>query len=51
VGYLLAAAVPPTLGALHDASGGWQVPLLTLGGIIVAALVFAVLGSRDRVVE
>lgn len=51
VGYLLAAAVPPTLGALHDATGSWQVPLLTLGGIIVLALVFAVLGSRDRVVE
>ncbi|MGO1320637.1 MAG: MFS transporter, partial [Galactobacter sp.] len=51
VGYLLAAAIPPTLGALHDATGGWELPLLTLGGVIVLALVFAVLGSRDRLVR
>ncbi|WP_291279664.1 MFS transporter [Galactobacter sp.] len=51
VGYLLAAALPPTLGFLHDATHGWQVPLLALGGTIVLALVFAALGSRDRVVE
>jgi CP family cyanate transporter-like MFS transporter len=51
VGYLLAAALPPTLGALHDATGGWQIPLLALGATVLLALIFAVLGSRDRVVE
>lgn len=50
-GYLLAAALPVLVGALHDATGGWRVPLLVLIGVTGAALVFGVLGSRDRLVE
>jgi cyanate permease len=30
LGYLLAAAGPPVLGALHDATGGWAWPLALL---------------------
>lgn len=39
VGYLLAAAGPPLVGWLHDISGDWDIPFLTL--IIVAALTTA----------
>ena len=39
VGYLMAAAGPPTIGLLHDLSGGWQTPLA-----VVIALCFAMAG-------
>lgn len=50
-GYLLAAATPPTLGAIHDAVGNWTTPLAVLSCVAVVALIFAALGSRDRVVR
>ncbi len=35
VGYLVAAGGPVLLGALHDATGSWTVPLLLLVGLLV----------------
>ncbi|MFB6671366.1 hypothetical protein ACFCWG_03040 [Streptomyces sp. NPDC056390] len=34
-GYLLAAAGPFVLGALHDATGGWTAPMLLLAALCV----------------
>lgn len=34
-GYLLACTGPALFGWLHDQSGGWNVPLLLLGGFVV----------------
>ncbi|RAY14757.1 MFS transporter [Actinomadura craniellae] len=35
VGYLLAALGPFTFGALHDATGGWEVPLVALAVLVL----------------
>jgi CP family cyanate transporter-like MFS transporter len=50
VGYTVAAAGPLLLGLLHDASGGWDVPLLWLVALTVVQLVTGVLASRARTV-
>ncbi|QYM75059.1 MFS transporter [Leucobacter luti] len=52
VGYLIAAAGPITFGALHEASGGWVVPLALLLAIGAAQVVAGiVLGGTRRVGE
>jgi CP family cyanate transporter-like MFS transporter len=43
LGYLFAAAGPVAIGALHDATGGWGVPL---GVLAVLAAVHTVVGLR-----
>ncbi|GGC56490.1 MFS transporter [Chelatococcus reniformis] len=50
VGYGLAAVGPPLAGLLHDASGGWHVPLglcVALSGVMVVA---GVLAGRSRTI-
>lgn len=49
-GYTLAAASPAGIGALHDASGGWTVPLWTLAGVTLLTGLFGLGAARDRVV-
>jgi len=43
IGYLFAAIGPVAIGALHDATGGWRVPLAVLATL---AAVHAVVGLR-----
>jgi len=50
VGYTLAAAGPVVIGALHDASDGWTVPLSLLTALAAVQVVFAVLAGRKRVI-
>lgn len=50
VGYLLAAAGPLALGALHDVTGGWTVPLVVLVVALVPELLCGLGASRARVV-
>ena len=50
VGYLVAAAGPWLLGAVHDASGDWTVPLLVLIAITLSELVAGVPAARDRTI-
>ncbi|MEJ1920867.1 MFS transporter [Microbacterium sp. KHB019] len=38
-GYLFAALGAPVMGALHEASGGWQVPLVGTGVIVLVYVV------------
>ncbi|MDT7680223.1 MAG: transporter, family, cyanate transporter [Pseudonocardiales bacterium] len=47
-GYILAGLGPFALGAVHDATGGWTVPLLLLIALLVPQAVAGVIASRDR---
>ncbi len=49
-GYTLAAASPAGIGALHDVSGGWTLPLWTLVGVTLLTGLFGLGAARDRVV-
>lgn len=49
-GYGLAALGPVVVGALHDATLGWGVPLVVLLAMKVPEIVLGVLAGRDRVV-
>jgi MFS transporter, CP family, cyanate transporter len=51
VGYVVAAAGPFLVGALHDLTGGWTVPLLVLLGLCVPQAVAGALAGRDRLVR
>jgi len=51
VGYTLAAVGPIAVGALHDATGGWRVPLVTLIGVAAVDLLFGVRAARARLVR
>jgi len=48
-GYLLATAGPLAVGLLHEATGGWNVPITLLLVICAAELVSGYLAGRDRV--
>ncbi|NEB80056.1 MFS transporter [Streptomyces sp. SID14478] len=48
VGYLLAAAGPFLLGALHDATGGWTTPLIVLAVLCVPMGIAGVGAGRVR---
>jgi CP family cyanate transporter-like MFS transporter len=50
-GYLISIPGPLLVGALHDASGGWHVPLLLMAALLLAQLVLGVMAGRDRVIE
>lgn len=40
LGYLLAAVGPMLIGFLHDATGGWKVPLTVLSAVVVVLFIF-----------
>ncbi|OZI79611.1 MULTISPECIES: MFS transporter [Bordetella] len=48
IGYLLAAAGPALLGALHDASGAWTAPLVLCAALCGLLAVCGLLAGRDR---
>ncbi|NMO89155.1 MFS transporter [Actinomycetospora sp. TBRC 11914] len=48
VGYVLAAAGPLALGAIHDATGGWTVPIATLLVLLVPLAVAGAGAARNR---
>lgn len=50
-GYLIAAAGPFAVGALHDATDSWTVPLLVLLGLCVPQLVLGLLTTRPTYLE
>ena len=51
VGYLVAAVGPALFGALHDATGGWTVPLVSLGAVLAAKVAVGLPAARDRQVR
>jgi CP family cyanate transporter-like MFS transporter len=50
VGYLLAAVGPLLVGAVHDATGSWTLPIALLLVLLVPQGVFALLAGANRVV-
>ena len=48
-GYLLAAIGPFGVGVLHDATGGWTVPLLVLTALVVPMVALGVYVARPAV--
>lgn len=50
VGYLLAAAGPLAAGALHQATGSWNLPVSLVLGVCAAALAVGLLAARNRTV-
>jgi CP family cyanate transporter-like MFS transporter len=48
IGYLFAALGPLLFGLLHDATGGWTVPLLILATLIGMQAVVALAAGRVR---
>ena len=50
VGYLVASAGPWLLGAVHDASGDWALPLVVLIAITLAELVPGLPAARARTI-
>jgi MFS transporter, CP family, cyanate transporter len=51
VGYLIAVIGPFTIGALYDASGGWELPLWLLIALCVPQVLVGIYASRTRYVE
>ncbi|MGH3318786.1 MAG: CynX/NimT family MFS transporter [Streptosporangiaceae bacterium] len=51
LGYLLAAGGPLLMGVLHDATGGWSVPLAALLAWLVPEACAGLLASRPRFVR
>ena len=50
-GYLLAAAGPFGVGVLHDATGGWTVPLLMLSALTLPQMALGMYVGRPAYVE
>ncbi|MEU5988217.1 MFS transporter [Spirillospora sp. NPDC047418] len=50
-GYLLAATGPLAVGVLHEATGGWDVPLALLLVLVVPEVVFGLLAARPGFVR
>ncbi len=51
VGYIVAAAGPWVLGAVHDATGGWTVALVALAAICVLQLAPGLPAARARTLD
>ncbi|WP_110929985.1 CynX/NimT family MFS transporter [Paenibacillus bouchesdurhonensis] len=50
VGYLLAAVGPTFVGYLHDATGGWRMPMYFLVGVALLVLIFGIASGRNRLI-
>lgn len=50
IGYCLAASGPFLIGILHDATGGWAVPMLVVLGAVIAMTVAGMGAARNRYV-
>jgi CP family cyanate transporter-like MFS transporter len=48
VGYLFAGLGPVGIGLVHTLTGGWGVPLLVLGALLLLQLAGGIAASRDR---
>ncbi|GAA4925280.1 MFS transporter [Streptomyces coeruleoprunus] len=51
VGYLICIPGPILVGALYQHSGGWDVPLALMMGLLVPQMAVGVLAGRDRTIE
>jgi CP family cyanate transporter-like MFS transporter len=51
LGYAVAGCGPFVLGVIHDATGGWSVPLITMLGLCVAMLACGLGAGRPGLVR
>jgi MFS transporter, CP family, cyanate transporter len=51
IGYTLGALGPLLVGVLHDATGGWTVPMLFLVAVAIVGIPFGIILSRPRYIE
>ena len=51
IGYAIAAVFPLLVGLLHETTDGWQVPLIVVGGVLVAAIPAGIVAGRRRTIE
>ena len=50
-GYLIAGIGPFAVGVMHDASGGWTVPLIVLLVLVIPQVVVGLAVARPAYVE
>uniref|UniRef100_A0AAU2JLP3 MFS transporter n=1 Tax=Streptomyces sp. NBC_00049 TaxID=2903617 RepID=A0AAU2JLP3_9ACTN len=50
-GYLISIPGPLLIGALYQHSGGWDLPLALMAGLLVPQIALGVLAGRDRTIE
>ncbi|WP_406860092.1 MFS transporter [Streptomyces sp. HUAS MG47] len=50
-GYLISIPGPLLVGVLYQHSGGWDLPLALMAGLLIPQMVVGVLAGRDRTVE
>ena len=50
VGYLIAAAAPLAIGAVHDVSGSWTPALIVLLALLVPQMILGLEAARNRTV-
>ncbi|MFC4068238.1 CynX/NimT family MFS transporter [Actinoplanes subglobosus] len=48
IGYLFAIPGPILVGALHDASGGWRVPLALMVALMIPQIIAGIAAGRNR---
>jgi CP family cyanate transporter-like MFS transporter len=51
IGYAIAAVFPLLVGLLHDTTGGWQLPLVVLIGVLVVSIPAGLIAGRRRTIE
>ncbi|MFJ6369774.1 CynX/NimT family MFS transporter [Streptomyces virginiae] len=50
-GYLISIPGPLLIGTLYQHSGGWDLPLALMAGLLLPQIVLGVLAGRDRTIE
>ncbi|MET4923977.1 MFS transporter [Streptomyces sp. PSRA5] len=50
-GYLISIPGPLLVGVLYQHSGGWELPITLMGGLMVPQIILGVLAGRDRTIE
>ncbi|MFE4638202.1 CynX/NimT family MFS transporter [Streptomyces sp. NPDC056773] len=50
-GYLISIPGPLVIGVLYQHSGGWDLPLALMAGLLVPQIALGVLAGRDRTIE
>ncbi|MFE6848468.1 CynX/NimT family MFS transporter [Streptomyces sp. NPDC057686] len=50
-GYLVSIPGPLLIGALYQHSGGWDLPLTVMAGLLIPQIALGVLAGRDRTIE
>lgn len=50
-GYLISIPGPLLVGVLYQHSGGWELPITLMGGLMLPQIVLGVVAGRDRTIE